>query len=289
MQQRGGRVLESVLAEILKNNLPTDVLAWLNEKASLIREEKNAIQLNLSFATVPRKTGHKQVVVSDRGQNQLKEIHADFIINHWSIDRACRVWAVLQVDPSDKSNYFSKLENLFKASEMNEAVALYSAFTGFSYPEDWQKQCAEGIRSNIGTVLEAIMYNNPYPYKYLSEAAWNQLIMKAFFTDKDVKRIIGLDERANKELARILIDYADERRAAHRDVNPQLWRLVSKFVGDDNFSSIEKAFRSTVEAERKAVALACFYSSYPPAKKLLETDATLKSAVEANNINWTTL
>ncbi|MCW3113902.1 MAG: hypothetical protein JWR18_2298 [Segetibacter sp.] len=289
MQQSNRNVLEGIITDILQHNVLAEINDWLQEKATLIREEKNASHLNLTFAAVPRKTGRQQVKVVTEEQERLKEIHPQFSLNDWTIDRLCRVWILLQVDSSDKETYFRKVENLFKAAEMNELVALYSALIGLDYIEDWQNQCAEGIRSNIGLVLEAIMYNNPYPYKYLSELAWNQLVMKAFFTDKDVRRIIGLDERANKELAAILIDYANERWAAHRVVNPQLWRLVTKFINAENFAHIEKAFNSADLSEKKAAALACFYSNYQPAKNLLDNEPELKSAIKENKLNWNTL
>ncbi|MCW3080453.1 EboA domain-containing protein [Segetibacter sp.] len=288
MQQKGN-FLKSTFAEIIQHNLPAEIYTWLQDKALLIREEKNAGQLNLTFAAVPRKTGKQLIQFSLEEHDKLKQVHSEYAINGWTIDRLCRVWMLLQVDSSDKENYFRKLETLFKAAEMNELVALYSALPGFDYAEDWQKQCADGIRSNIGIVLEAIMYNNPYPNQYLSEQAWNQLVMKAFFTDKDVKRIIGLDERANKELASILIDYANERWAAHRVVNPQLWRLVTKFIHAENFANIEKAFNSADLSEKKAAALAAFYSHYQPAKDLLENDIELKFAIKENKLNWNAL
>src|SRR5699024_3254500 len=121
------------------------------------------------------------------------------------------------VDPADKDTYFRIIENLFLAAEMSELVALYSSLPLLAYPELWTKRCAEGIRSNIGSVLESIMYQNPYPAENLNQAAWNQLVLKAFFTDKAVNNIYGLEERANSELASILSDYAHERWAAHRE------------------------------------------------------------------------
>jgi hypothetical protein len=113
--------------------------------------------------------------------------------------------------------------------------------------------------------------------------------MKAFFTEKDVNRIIGLDERANKDLALILIDYANERWAAHRAVNPQLWRLVSEFIDETNFKNVERAFRSSDTRERAAAALASFHSNYAPAKNLVESEPDLKSKIIENRLNWNSL
>lgn len=280
---------KKLLTAIIKRNAAPEVFNWLEEKAALIGEEKGSTQLNLAFAAIPRKTGRQSIKITEDERKVIEGIHNGFSIDNWTIDSLSRLWLLTQTDASDKNVYCQKVENLFKGAEMNELAALYSSLYFFAYPEEWKSICAEGIRSNIGIVLEAIMYNNPYPFKYLDDLAWNQLVLKAFFTDKNVNRIIGLDERANKELAWILIDYANERWAAHRTVHPQLWRLVAKFIDESNFKNIEKAFKSSDIKEKEAAALACFHSNYTPAKNLLDSAPLLKSAIFENKLNWNTL
>ncbi len=289
MEPAERKELSSVITAIVRQNAATEIYNWLEEKAVLIREENGSTQLNLAFAAVPRKTGRQFIRITEDERKIIEGVHKGFSIDDWTIDRLCRLWLLIQVDASEKEAYCYKIENLFKAAEMYELAALYSSLYSFAYPEEWIRQCAEGIRSNIGFVLEAIMYNNPYPFKYLDDLAWNQLVLKAFFTDKNVNRIIGLDERANKELALILIDYANERWAAHRTVNPQLWRLVAKFIDETNFKNIEKAFKSSDTREKEATALACFQSNYTPAKNLVDSNPDLKSAILENKLNWKTL
>lgn len=281
--------LDSVIADIIKANVAHDAVKWLEEKAVVIREEKGGTQLNLAFATVPRKTGRHPIKLAESEKKIIEDVYKGLILEDWTVDRLSRLWLLKQLDSSEEQLYYNKIENLFLAAEMHELAALYSSLYFFEYPQHWIRQCSEGIRSNIGLVLESIMYNNPYPAKYLDNLAWNQLVMKAFFTEKDVKRIIGLDERANKELALILVDYANERWAAHRSVNPQLWRLVSGFIDETNFSDIEKAFKSVDIKEKRAAALASHHSKYKPAKNLLESDPGLKSAILKNNLNWNSL
>jgi len=82
-------------------------------------------------------------------------------------------------------------------------------------------------------VFEAITHYNPWPSAFLNEHRWNHLVLKALFVDSELAPIIGLDERANPELARMLIDYADERRTAGREISPELWRCVLPFVSRD--------------------------------------------------------
>ncbi len=288
MEQAEGNELKKVITGILKRNATPEIFNWLEENADVIQEEKGNTQLNLAFAAIPRKTGRQLIRITEDERKIIEGVHKGFSIDDWTIDRLARLWLLIQTDSSEKNGYCHKIETLFKGAEMNELAALYSSLFFLAYPEEWQGRCAEGIRSNIGIVLEAIMYNNPYPFNYLSDLAWNQLVMKAFFTDKNVNRIIGLDERANTELALILIDYANERWAAHRKVNPQLWRLVANFINESNFKNIEKAFKSSDTKEKEAAALVCFKSNYKPAKNLLDSEPDLKSKILENKLNWNT-
>ena len=133
------------------------------------------------------------------------------------------------------------------------------------------------------------MYDNPYPAKYLPEPAWNQLVLKAFFTEKDINRIGGVDERANPELANILSDYAHERWAAHRPVHPQLWRFVGKFMNEIFFNDIKKVLSSENKTEQSAAALAAHDASYPPAKNILNENRELDEAIKSGRLTWNSL
>lgn len=217
--------LNDLFLTIIKQNLSSGALSWLQEKAELIKTEEKSIQLNLAFSHLPRQVGKHPLQLNEEGAAPLL---ADLTLNDWTIDRLSRIWLLLQVPSHDKEIYLKKINGLFMASEMNEQIALYTALPFFSYPEEWVSRCEEGIRSNIGTVLEAIMYNNPYPANFLAEASWNQLVLKAFFTEKDVNRIIGLRERLNQALSETLQDYTQERLAAHRSVAVEIYQLIEQ-------------------------------------------------------------
>lgn len=279
--------IKKIITAIIRENLSPEAWSWLAEKSIL--GNHSAQQLNISFVSLPRKTGRTVVRFTKEQAEALSLSRPHFTVDNWTIDRLCRVWLLLHIDSSKQDDYFQTIENLFLAAEMNELVALYSSLPVLKYPERWRGRCAEGIRSNIGIVLEAIICNNPYPSEQLSEAAWNQLVMKAFFTDKPIDRVIGLDQRANKELADMLSDYANERRAAGRSVNPQLWRCVGKFLDEKKFPGIQQTFRSTDPIEKEAAALACYDSDYAAAKELLNQNASLKSQIESGEISWNKL
>jgi hypothetical protein len=218
--------LDSFFLIILKNNLSKDTLTWLETKAEGVRTEEKPMQLNQAFSQLPKHAGRNMIAISNEESAKIAELAPGFSLKDWTIDRLARVWLLMQISTSDKEAYLKKINGLFTASEMNEQVALYSALPFYSYPEEWIPQAENGIRSNIGTVLEAIMYHNPFAAAYLSENSFNQLVLKAFFTEKDVTKITGLYTRVNKALQDTLSDYVAERTAAHRTVEPNIYHLI---------------------------------------------------------------
>lgn len=271
-----------LLLEIIKTNLTGEGLNWLEVwKAS--PDQLNSI--GKTFVMAPRKTGKAIIQLSDSQLASLKEAGLAYIAQ-WSIDRLCRVWLLSNLPATDQDKLYAAINQLFLSAEMNEAVALYSALPFLAFPEIWVMRCAEGIRSNIGSVLEAIMENNPYPAQYLNESAWNQLVLKAFFTEKNINLIVGLDERANIELAITLTDYAKERWAAGRKVNPQLWRLVGKFTNEEIFEVLKTGLQHYDQVEQRAIALAVAASGYQPARDYIDTFPELKAVLNTGSLSW---
>ncbi|HRP55954.1 EboA domain-containing protein [Agriterribacter sp.] len=286
MSHYQSEALKILLSAVVRQNVNPEMWTWLNDKAA---PTHNPHQFNVAFVSVPRRTGKPLIHVTPDQEESLRKEGAGLSVSSWSVDRLCRVWLLANADSADKAQYFQTIENLFLTAEVNELVALYSALPFLAYPQMWSKRCAEGIRSNIGNVLEAIMCNNPYPAAYLNEQAWNQLVLKAFFTEKPVEQIIGLDTRANAALAKTLSDYAHERWAAHRTVNPQIWRCTGKFIDKDIFPDMERLAQSENISDREAAALACSESDYPPAQELLNKLPGIKSAITSGELNWNVL
>lgn len=224
----GLQKLNDVFSQVLKQNLNTEAMQWLQQKTALIITEDKSVQLHLCFAHLPRIATKKAVEILKEEEEHITELLPGFTINNWTVDQLSRVWLLMQLPSNNRETYVRKINSLFAAAEMNEQIALYTALPLYHYPEEWISRCEEGIRSNIGTVLEAIMYHNPYPAAFLSQQAWNQLVLKAFFTEKDVNLIIGLKDRVNDALVATLQDYIQERLAAGRTVAPEIYQLTQQ-------------------------------------------------------------
>ena len=277
--------LRILITEVSRANLGSETWSWLSENLS----SDDPRQINTAFAVMPRKTGKTIVQISQDMIKKIDHVKPGFTIENWTLDKLGRLCLLLHLDPSDQKKYFKTIENLFLAAEVSELVALYSFLPVFAWPDLWKLRCAEGIRSNIGLVLEAIMYHNPYPEKYLDEKAWNQLILKAFFTDKDINQIPGIDERSNSELALTLKDYAYERWAAGRKINPFLWRFTTKFLDAGLVDDLKKVLSEGILREKQAAALTLVDSGLSSASELMKTYPEFLQAIKNNELSWANL
>ncbi len=276
--------LRTLFSTILQENCATDTWQWLQNQLTPASRQ----QFYTAFVAMPRKIG-KNIVVLTPGQKEAIEAAGNGLdITDRSVDQLARIWLVTNVRFANVSEYQQNIETLFLTADVNEQVALYNALPVLPNPEVWVFRCTEGIRSNIGDVLEAIMCNNPYPAAWLPESAWNQLVLKAFFTEKPMDKIIGLTERANSALTTTLIDYIHERRAAGRVIHPYIWKCITRFISADNFKELEKLNNSAGELDKEIAALVCWETGYQPARQLLET-MDQKAAVESGEINWKSL
>jgi hypothetical protein len=130
-------------------------------------------------------------------------------------------------------------------------------------------RAAEGVRSNMRVVFEAVAHRNPYPAEQFDEQAWNQLVLKALFVGSTLEPVVGLDARRNPALARMLCDYAHERWAARREVSPELWRCVGPYATGAVLDDFRRLLAQGSDAERRAAVAALAESPDPEAARLL--------------------
>ena len=222
-------ILDNLFYSLIQSNVDAETLAWLHEKVELANDRESFNKFKIAFSIVSRRVPKIRIELTDSDQETIANLIPNLSIDRWSVKKLCRVWLIMQITADDEAAYIEKIEELFRDADLNELATMYAALPVLAYPHHWEKQCAEGIRSNIGDVLDAVIMDNPSPAANLKEEAWNQLVLKAFFTERDVQRIIGWEERMNENLVRTLRDYADERKAADRDVDPALWEMIELF------------------------------------------------------------
>ncbi len=220
-----------LLRDWLTHRINTEALLWLDEKRELISNGANLRVFFTAFSLVPRHTGKYNLELTPQDLQAASTLRKNWFPGHWTVDQAARTLLVLALPKDDSEKYLHTLDQVFTTADIGELVALYQALPLLPEPERLQKRAAEGVRSNMTAVFNAIALRNPYPAEYFDNLAWNQMVLKALFVGSPLL-IYGLEARMNPQLLRMLLDYADERQAASRSVSLELWRLVEIGQGD---------------------------------------------------------
>lgn len=84
----------------------------------------------------------------------------------------------------------------------------------------------DALRTNDTTIVEAAV--GPYAADHLDPHGWRHAVLKCLFTGVPVAAVAGAERRAHgdRELARMLTDFASERTAAGRSVPADLHRVL---------------------------------------------------------------
>jgi len=215
--------------------------AWFESSLEAIGEPEAAERdLHILMGFAPRKLGKADLNLSAEDLAAADIAYPGWNPSDWPIDGAARTAALLTF--KGMRPFAEIFKDLRRTSDVAEMIALYRGLPLYPDPETLFFEVGEGLRSNLKPVFEAIAHNNPFPRDHFDDHRWNHMVLKALFVDSALSPITGLDQRANPELARILIDYANERWAAGRPVTPELWRPVRPFADDADIKvMLEKA------------------------------------------------
>lgn len=244
---------KTYLLAVLSAQVPGSGLAWLQKQLAPGASEK---AFYLAFSAAPRFVGKQPLNLTAEQRTEADHLRAGFNPTSWTADQAARTLLLLQVPHQSPADYVARLDRLFSTADLGELGALYAALPLLPYPELHVKRAAEGVRTTMTSVFDAIALRNPYPPDYLPEEAWNQLVLKAVFNARPLHQIQGLDKRRNAPLARMLVDYAHERWAAGRTLTPEVWRLVGPYLTAEHGPDIQRLLLSANELENQAAALA---------------------------------
>lgn len=270
----------------LAPRLTPDAAAWLDSQIVAIASGEKPMQLAIAVGLAPRKVGKADLALTAEEVDAGRAARADIDATGWSVDQAARILLVLASHRGDDDRFVTALDRILATAEIGEQIALLRGLPLYPAPERIVHRAAEGVRSAMQPIFEAVAHRNPYPREQFSEAQWNQMVVKTLFIESRLWPIQGLDARRNPDLARMLIDYAAERRAAGRSISPELWRCVAPFAGEAEVATLADRLRSGTEAERTGAALALKDCSLPSARAALAIAPDLAEAVDAGRLSW---
>jgi GAF domain-containing protein len=287
----GSESLENAIAllhEWLLSRLDAQQRTWLNAQIDALALDPSDSALHIAFGMVPRKCGKADLALSDADHAAARRAMPGWEPRGWSVADAARILLLSRVS-RNAPNFARLFRSLCATADVVELTALYLGLPLYARGEALLDQVGEGLRSNMRGVFEAIIHHNPYPNRHFDEHRWNHMVLKALFVGSALAPIQGLDERANAELARMLCDFAQERRAAGRPVPFEIWRCVGPFAKGQMLDALARALAGADVTEQCAAALALSACPEPAAARLLATVPTLQQGISRGQISWATL
>lgn len=217
---------------------------WIIDKA-----KKDSKSIRLGFVMTHRFVSGERI---SSGRLSVDDSPYSIDLTQWTKDQLCRTYLLLALHQGNDEDFHQQIETLFKTADNRESQALYASIPLFPQPDIWKQRATEAIRSNVGLIFDAMAFNNPYPAMYFDDIAWNQVVLKAIFSDKSIWRIVGIPDRRNEKLALTLSDFAHERWAAGRTLPADVWNLVAPYPGERYWEDVQILLSSESLENKKA-------------------------------------
>ncbi|MEO1013096.1 MAG: EboA domain-containing protein [Bacteroidota bacterium] len=274
-----------VLSTVLQHTLEVETWSWLRDKLDSIIRESSAKEMYMTYSLLASKIQNNEVPeISGNGEV------ADYLrLQRADLQQISRIYLLMEVLEADPDMFRPKVANIIQVADTGELATFLKFLVFLPNPEVYKHTAVEALRTNISTVFNAIALNNPYPALYFNEQQWNQMYLKTAFMQGDLSAIKEIDARANTELTRIISDYAHERWAASRDIDPYFWRPVAQYLNPTLLKDMQRLLKSDNPMENRVGALCCHTSKNAGAKELLEAYPELKSGIDRGEISWENL
>ena len=148
----------------------------------------------------------------------------EFYLECWTLEDAGRLLCLLERAATSGSadEFLADATACYEQGDAREQVSWLRGVALLPGADRFLPLVVDACRTNILTVFQAVACDNPYPAQHFPELNFNQMVLKALFNGTPLARVVGLDMRANANLARMASDYADERRAAGRSIPDDL-------------------------------------------------------------------
>lgn len=280
--------LNRLIRSWISSRTDKSALTWIDDRAKAIAGGDQKA-LFIAFGLVPRKVGKTDLGLTEAERAAAESVRSGWNPGSWSLDQLVRTYFVLTYPASDITAYVKTLDLMFSTGEVGELVALYQMLPLLPNQPAHVLRAAEGIRTNIKAVFCAVAHQNPFPAEQFNVDQWNQMVLKCLFIGVSLRPVIGIDDRANPSLMTMLVDFAHERRAAHRPVPAELWRCVGPYADDRAIADLQTALTTGAPAERQAAALALSLCPHPSAKPALGKAPDLARSIAAGEFSWKTV
>jgi hypothetical protein len=162
--------------------------AWFRDALAAVARADDPRALARSVALVPRRLGKRDLVLTALDLQEADEVRPGFDPLGLPLDQAARI-ALLLASYRDPASFAQAIEALCRTADLGEFIAIYRGLALFPAPELLVGRAAEGVRSGIKPVFEAVAHRNPYPAEMFDRSTWNQMVLKALFIGSELAPI----------------------------------------------------------------------------------------------------
>lgn len=207
-----------LIRQWLARVLSTEAMRWLDAEIDRQRDALDERRLGMALGLVSRRVGRADVALSAADLAAADALHRRWRPQTWGTDEAARVALVLATWRGEEEPFAARVDRLCVTGELTEHVASLKGFAVFPARARLLGRAREAVRSSVQPLFEAIACHNPYPADCFDDAAFNQMVVKCVFSGASIETVVGLAERRNADLIRMLRDFISERHAAGRTV-----------------------------------------------------------------------
>ncbi|WP_224490117.1 EboA domain-containing protein [Robertkochia flava] len=278
--------MANVLEKILHSALEPSQFRWLEQRMGELLKSPSARELYLAYTLIGQKFGVTPVDLQDSED----ELSTDYLAHHEiNLAEAGRLWLLLNVLQNQPEAYEKAVQKLIEVADGRELTTFLRDLWLLPALEHFCDTAVEALRTNMVPVFDAIALHNPYPTLYFNEQQWNQMYLKAAFMQRPLQQIVGVEERANVELSRIISDYAHERWAASREIDARIWRPVAFAPAPGTLEDIRKLLKQGSQAEIHAAVLVAASSADKQLRALALERPDILERIKNKTLNWNNL
>lgn len=229
-----------LLRQWLDSRLEPRSRAWLKEALREIADGAPAARFGALFSLASRFAPARPLAPEEKELRAASQALEGWRPERWDQREAARVELLLSRPDLGQESAVLAIDELFRYADEGEQRALCRSLALLPAPERFLERARAGCRTNMRSVFEATALDTPYPFRWFDDPAWNQAVIKCLFLEAPLWRMFGLDRRLSAELARMALDFADERRSAGRVVNHELWLCLGEHGGERALESLER-------------------------------------------------
>jgi hypothetical protein len=233
------------LTEALEARATPEGLSWLREASAAVAADPAALRTR--FPMVGRKVGREPL---EEGADP-----ADLFA--WTIDDAARVLLLLAAGERAEA----ELSDLYRFGDAAERRGVLRALPYLDIEDRGLALVDDAIRTNDTRLIAAAL--GPYATQHLTDAQYDQAIIKCVFVGVPITPLDGVPERVTPEASRMLGAFVHERVAAGRDLPPEVWTVIDKYPPAEEIAAIEAELQSSFDDRRAAAERALSYRSQP--------------------------